>query len=61
MRSSIVKITPQGSNVGRQMIRNMRSSIVKITPQDSNVGRQMIRNIRLLEVMMKYALKIMRK
>jgi DtxR family transcriptional regulator, Mn-dependent transcriptional regulator len=40
------------------LVEYEKGSIVKITPKGRNVGRQMIRNTRLLEVMMKYALKI---
>jgi DtxR family Mn-dependent transcriptional regulator len=40
------------------LVEYERGSIVRITSQGNNIGRQMIRNTRLLEVMMKYALKI---
>lgn len=41
-----------------KLVEYERGSIVSITSQGNNIGRQMIRNTRLLEVMMKYALKI---
>jgi DtxR family transcriptional regulator, Mn-dependent transcriptional regulator len=41
-----------------KLVEYEKGSIVRITPGGKNIGRQMIRNTRLLEVMMKYALKI---
>lgn len=41
-----------------KLVEYEKGSIVRITPDGKNIGRQMIRNTRLLEAMMKYALKI---
>lgn len=41
-----------------KLVEYEKGSTVRITPGGKSIGRQMIRNTRLLEAMMKYALKI---
>ncbi len=43
---------------GSNMVYYKKGNLVEMTPKGENIGKQMIRNTRLLEVLMKDALKI---